>query len=60
MPIPPLDGGKIAIEIIERIAGKPLPRNISLGISAAGALLLFGLIGYLMYSDIVRYVVQGG
>jgi regulator of sigma E protease len=60
LPIPPLDGGKIAIEIIERIAGKPLPRNLSLGISAAGAMLLFGLIGYLMYSDIVRYVVQGG
>lgn len=60
LPIPPLDGGKIAIEIIERIAGKPLPRNISLGISATGAMLLFGLIGYLMYSDIVRYVVRGG
>ncbi len=60
LPIPPLDGGKIAIEIIERVAGKPLPRNLSLGISAVGALLLFGLIGYLMYSDIVRYVVQGG
>ncbi len=60
LPIPPLDGGKIAIEIIERFAGKPLPRNISLGISAVGAMLLFGLIGYLMYSDIVRYVVQGG
>ena len=60
LPIPPLDGGKIAVEIIERVAGKPLPRNISLGISAAGALLLFGLIGYLMYSDILRYVVRGG
>jgi regulator of sigma E protease len=60
LPIPPLDGGKIALEIIERIAGKPLPRNISLGISAAGAMLLFGLIGYLMYSDIIRYVVKGG
>lgn len=60
LPIPPLDGGKIAIEIIERIVGKVLPRNVSLGLSATGAMLLFGLIGYLMYSDIVRYVVRGG
>lgn len=60
LPIPPLDGGKIALEIIERIAGRPLPRNVSLSISAAGALMLFALIGYLMYSDILRYVVRGG
>ncbi len=60
LPMPPLDGGKILLEIIERISGRQIPRNISLGISAAGAVLLFGLIGYLMYSDIIRYVVQGG
>ncbi len=60
IPIPPLDGGKIAIEIIERVIGRPLPRNLYLGISATGAMLLFALIGYLMYSDIVRYVVKGG
>jgi regulator of sigma E protease len=60
LPIPPLDGGKIAMEIIERIVGKPLPRNVSLSISAAGALMLFGLIGYLMYADIARFVVHGG
>jgi len=60
LPLPPLDGGKIAIEIVERIIGKPLPRNISLGISAVGAMMLFALIGYLMYSDIAKFVVQGG
>lgn len=60
LPIPPLDGGKIAIEVIERVIGRPLPRNISLSLSAAGALMLFGLIGYLMYSDIARFVVKGG
>jgi len=59
LPLPPLDGGKIAIEIIERIAGRRLPRSVSLGISAAGALLLFALIGYLMYADIARIVTSG-
>jgi regulator of sigma E protease len=60
VPIPPLDGGKIALELIERVVGRPLPRNVSLGLSVAGTLLLFALIGYLMYADILHYVVRGG
>lgn len=56
LPIPPLDGGKVAVEIVERIAGRPLGRRFSLGLSAAGALLLFSLIGYLMYMDVARLV----
>jgi regulator of sigma E protease len=56
LPIPPLDGGKIALEIIERIAGRPFGRRLSLGLSAAGAILLFSLIGYLMYADVARLV----
>ena len=60
LPIPPLDGGKIALELLERLMGRPLPRNLSLGLSAAGTLLLFALIGYLMYSDVLRYVVNPG
>lgn len=56
LPIPPLDGGKVALEIIEGVRGRPLPRSLSLGFSAAGALLLFSLIGYLMYADIAKIV----
>lgn len=57
LPIPPLDGGKIALEIVERIIGRPLNRAVTLGFSAAGTLLLFGLIGIIMYQDIVKYVL---
>jgi regulator of sigma E protease len=60
LPIPPLDGGKVAMEVIERVYGRPLPRNLSLGLSATGTLVLFALIGYLMYADVVRYVIRGG
>ncbi|TDB39944.1 MAG: RIP metalloprotease RseP [Actinobacteria bacterium] len=56
LPIPPLDGGKVAVEVIERIAGRPLGRRFSLAVSAAGAVLLFSLIGYLMYADVMRLV----
>lgn len=59
LPIPPLDGGKIVVEIIERVAKRPLPRRLSIGLSAAGALMLFALIGYLMYADVVRFIING-
>jgi len=60
LPIPPLDGGKVAIEIIEAVAHRPLPRKVAYGLSLTGAVLLFTFIGYLMYADVVRYVVNGG
>ena len=59
LPIPPLDGGKVAMEIVERIAGRPLKRQVTVGITVAGALFLFTLIGYLMYADVVRFIIKG-
>jgi regulator of sigma E protease len=59
LPIPPLDGGKVFMEVIERLIGHPLKRQLVLGISATGAILLFSLIGYLMYADIARIVTGG-
>lgn len=60
LPIPPLDGGKIVLEFIEAIAHRPVPRKLALALSAAGTLLLFSLIFYLMYADVLRYVVPKG
>ncbi len=54
LPIPPLDGGRITLEVVERLAGRPIARRASYAVSVAGAILLFSLIGYLMYADIVR------
>ena len=54
LPLPPLDGGKIMLEIVERMAGRPMSRAVTLGFSAVGAVLLFSLIGYIMYADIAR------
>ena len=58
LPIPPLDGGKVLVEIIERVSRRQLARNVQLGLSLAGAVLLFSLIGYLMYADVLRYFVN--
>ncbi len=59
LPIPPLDGGKIAVELIEKLRGRPLSRRLSLSLSAIGAVMLFSLIGYLMYADVVRLSMRG-
>lgn len=56
-PIPPLDGGKIVLEIVGRVRGKPVGRNVYLAMTAIGALLIFSLVGYLVYADILRYVL---
>lgn len=58
LPIPPLDGGKVAVELLERVAHRQLPRKVSLALSATGAVLLFALIGYLMYADVVRFIID--
>jgi regulator of sigma E protease len=59
LPIPPLDGGKVAMELIEAATRKTLPRSVTIGVSLAGTLLLVTLIGYLMYADVMR-IAHGG
>ncbi|MDI6844161.1 MAG: site-2 protease family protein [Anaerosomatales bacterium] len=54
MPIPPLDGGKIAFEVLQRVTGRSFGRRLTTAVTVAGAALLFSLIGYLVYSDIIR------
>lgn len=58
LPIPPLDGGKVLVELVERLSGRQLGRKLQVGLSLAGAIMLFSLIGYLMYSDVLRYFVN--
>ncbi|TLM73204.1 MAG: site-2 protease family protein [Actinobacteria bacterium] len=56
VPIPPLDGGKVLLELVERAIGRPLSRKFSIALSASGAVLLFSLVGYLMYADVARLI----
>jgi regulator of sigma E protease len=56
-PIPPLDGGKILFEIIARLRGRPISRNVYIALTALGALLIFSLVAYLVYADVIRYVI---
>ena len=54
LPIPPLDGGKIVLLIIEAIRKKPLKENIEIQIQMAGFALMIALTIFVTYKDIMR------
>jgi len=55
IPVPPLDGGKIVIELVEKIRRKPLSINANIAVTLTGFALLFSLMAYLLYIDIGRF-----
>lgn len=54
LPVPPLDGGKILLLIIEAIRKKPLKENIEIQIQMAGFILMIALTIFVTYKDILR------
>ena len=54
LPLPPLDGGKIVIYLIEAIRKKPMKEEIELRIQSLGFSLLIILAVVVTYNDIVR------
>ena len=54
LPIPPLDGGKIVLLIIEAIRKKPLKENLEIKIQMAGFVLMIILTIFVTYKDILR------
>ncbi|MCI9365324.1 MAG: site-2 protease family protein [Clostridia bacterium] len=54
IPIPPLDGGKLLIYIIELIKRKPLKEETSLRIQMLGFVFIIGLSIFVMFNDISR------
>ena len=58
LPIPGLDGSRLVFGIIEVIRGKPIPPEKEAMVHLAGMVLLFGLMIFFTYNDIVK-LVQG-
>lgn len=54
LPLPPLDGGKIVIYIIEAIRKKPINEELELKIQSLGFSLLITLAIIVTYNDIIR------
>ena len=56
LPFPALDGGKIVFLLIEAVTGHAVPEKIQSSLTVAAFALLFGLMLFATYNDIVRLV----
>lgn len=54
MPFPPLDGGKIAIYLVEVVRRKPMKEELELRIQMIGFCIMIGLAIYVSFNDVMR------
>ncbi len=54
LPLPALDGGKLVFLAAEAVLRRPVPERLQGSLSAATFILLFGLMIFATYNDIVR------
>ena len=54
LPIPPLDGARLVMLVVEGIRGKPLPLKYEAIVSAVGFICLFSFIAFITFGDIMR------
>ncbi len=59
LPIPPLDGGKIVVEVIQRIRRKEISAKVINAITIVAIALLLLLFAFMLRQDIVRFVLGG-
>lgn len=59
IPIPPLDGGKILIELIGLLLGHSVSEKVQIGLSYLGLALCMLLFVTVLHQDIIRYVFGG-
>ena len=58
-PLPPLDGGHLAILAAEAVARHDFSMNVKVWLMNAGAMVLFLLIGLVLYSDLSKTSLLG-
>ena len=56
LPFPALDGGKVVFLIIEGVTGRAVPEKLQGTLTIAAFALLFGLMLFATYNDIIRLV----
>ena len=54
LPIPMLDGGMVLLNLIELIAGRPIPENVQVIGFQFGVFLIGGLFVLVTYNDLLR------
>lgn len=59
LPIPPLDGGRIVIEVVQKIVRRDVSVTVSNALTIIGIALFGVLFVYLLFQDIGRFVLGG-
>jgi regulator of sigma E protease len=54
LPIPPLDGGKVLIELVQAVVRRPVPQWVQNALSCAGLALFAVLFVYMAFQDTAR------
>lgn len=57
LPIPPLDGGKLLIEIIQAVSRREVPLKVQSAVSYVGVALFLALFVYVLRNDIIRFIL---
>ena len=57
LPIPPLDGGKLVIEVIQALIGRELPLKVQNAVSYVGIALFMMLFVYVLRNDVIRFIM---
>ncbi len=55
LPLPILDGGRIVIVLLEKLIGKKFGERLETAIMLIGVALVFGLMIYVTWNDILRF-----
>lgn len=58
LPIPALDGGRILFVLFEMIFRRPVPAKYEAWVHRIGIILLFGLIIFVTFSDIMKLIIK--
>lgn len=54
LPLPPLDGGKVLLEIVELLRGKPLSAKAQNAVSYVGLAFFLALFCYALFNDVTK------
>ena len=55
LPLPALDGGKAVLVLAEAVIRRPVPTNVQIALNAAGMVMLFGIMIFATWQDILRF-----
>ena len=58
IPFPALDGGRFLFLIIEAIRRKPISKNVEAYINFAGIVILFGLMIFISFKDVLKLIFR--